>query len=135
MTALTELTETLSITGQIQPGDVAQLAAAGYQAIICNRPDDEEPNQPSMDSIAAACAEAGLSFVRYPVNAVSFPGPDLATMDDAMNSDQKTLAYCRSGARSTNLWVATLAGAERQAAAEKAQQLGIPLSFVMQMGS
>jgi len=51
-----------------------------------------------------------------------------------MNSDVKTLAYCRSGARSTNLWVATLAGSERQAAADKAQQLGIPLSFVAQLG-
>ena len=48
MTALIELTDTLSMAGQIQPADVAQLAAAGYETIICNRPDDEEPHQPSM---------------------------------------------------------------------------------------
>jgi len=134
MPTLIELTDTLSITGQIQPAEVAELAAAGYGVIICNRPDDEEPQQPSMDDIEAACAEAGIAFIRYPVNAMTFPGTDLAAMDDAMNSDVKTLAYCRSGARSTNLWVATLAGSERQAAADKAQQLGIPLSFVAQLG-
>ncbi len=134
MPTLIELTDTLSITGQVQPAEVAELAAAGYGVIICNRPDDEEPQQPSMDNIEAACDEAGVAFIRYPVNAMTFPGTDLAAMDDAMNSDVKTLAYCRSGARSTNLWVATLAGSERQAAADKAQQLGIPLSFVAQLG-
>jgi len=134
MPTLIELTDTLSITGQIQPAEVAELAAAGYGVIICNRPDDEEPQQPSMDDIEAACDEAGIAFIRYPVNAMTFPGTDLAAMDDAMNSDVKTLAYCRSGARSTNLWVATLAGSERQAAADKAQQLGIALSFVAQLG-
>ena len=102
--------------------------------IICNRPDDEEPNQPSMDAIEAACNLAGVQFVRYPVNAMSFPGDDLDAMDEAMNGDAKALAYCRSGARSTNLWVATRAGDQRLAAAERAQQFGFPLSFVMQLG-
>lgn len=135
MVKLIELNETLSITGQIQASDISEFAAAGYKTVICNRPDNEEPNQPTMDSIETACKEAGLSFIRYPVNAVTFPGDDLGAMDASMNSDTKTLAYCRSGARSTNLWVATLVGEERQAAADRAQQLGIPLSFVMQMGS
>ena len=134
MTPVAELTRTLSVAGQIQPGDVTALAEHGYQVIICNRPDNEEPNQPSMDQIAAACDLAGVQFVRYPVDAMSFPGEDLDAMDEAMNGDEKTLAYCRSGARSTNLWVATLAGDERLAAAERAQQLGFPLTFVMQLG-
>lgn len=135
MVTLIELTETLSVAGQIQPNDISQLAAAGYGVVICNRPDHEEPNQPTMDSIEGACLEAGVTFVRYPVDAFTFPGSDLTVMDDAMNSGIKTLAYCRSGARSTNLWVASLAGEDRQAAARRAQQLGIPLSFVMQLGS
>ena len=113
MAALIELTDTFSMAGQIQAADVAQLAAAGYETIICNRPDDEEPHQPSMDSIEEACAEAGVTFVRYPVNALTFPGDDLAALDDAMNSGKKTLAYCRSGARSGNEsrhWLARSAG-------------------------
>ena len=134
MTPVEELTHSLSVAGQIQPEDVQALAEHGYQVIICNRPDNEEPNQPSMDQIAAACDLAGVQFVRYPVDTMSFPGEDLDAMDEAMNGDEKTLAYCRSGARSTNLWVATLAGDERLAAAERAQQLGFPLTFVMQLG-
>ena len=134
MTPVAELTPSLSVAGQILPEDVQALAEHGYQVIICNRPDNEEPNQPSMDAIAAACELAGIQFVRYPVDAMSFPGDDLDAMDEAMNGDEKALAYCRSGARSTNLWVATLAGDERLVAAERAQQFGIPLTFVMQLG-
>ena len=135
MIPVAELTDMLSVAGQIQPGDVANLAASGYTAIICNRPDDEESGQPSMDAVAAACEQVGVTFVRYPVTALNFPGDDLTLMDDAMNSGDKTLAYCRSGARSANLWVATQAGDARTAAVERAQQFGIPLSFVMQLGS
>lgn len=135
MIPVAELTDVLSVAGQIQPGDVADLAASGYTAIICNRPDDEESGQPSMDAVAAACEQVGVTFVRYPVTALNFPGDDLTLMDDAMNSGDKTLAYCRSGARSANLWVATQAGDARTAAVERAQHFGIPLSFVMQLGS
>ena len=135
MIPVAELTDVLSVAGQIQPGDVADLAASGYTAIICNRPDDEESGQPSMDAVAAACEQVGVTFVRYPVTALNFPGDDLTLMEDAMNSGDKTLAYCRSGARSANLWVATQAGDARTAAVERAQQFGIPLSFVMQLGS
>ena len=135
MIPVAELSNVLSVAGQIQPGDVADLAASGYTAIICNRPDDEESGQPSMDAVAAACEQVGVTFVRYPVTALNFPGDDLTLMDDAMNSGDKTLAYCRSGARSANLWVATQAGDARTAAVERAQQFGIPLSFVTQLGS
>ena len=135
MIPVAELSDVLSVAGQIQPGDVADLAASGYTAIICNRPDDEESGQPSMDAVAAACEQVGVTFVRYPVTALNFPGDDLTLMDDTMNSGDKTLAYCRSGARSANLWVATQAGDARTAAVERAQQFGIPLSFVTQLGS
>ena len=101
MTPVAELTHSLSVAGQIQPEDVQALAKDGYRVIICNRPDNEEPNQPSMDAIAAACELASIQFVRYPVDAMSFPGDDLDAMDETMNGDEKVLAYCRSGARST----------------------------------
>ena len=134
MTPVAELTDTFAVAGQIQPSDVAEFARQGDQVLICTRPDNEEMNQPSMDTIEAACGAAGTTLVRYPVTAMSFPGDDLAAMEDAMSGEVKTLAYCRSGARSANLWVATLSGDERTAAAQRAQQFGIPLTFVMQLG-
>ena len=134
MTPVAQLTNTLSVAGQIQPEDVQALAECGYKLIICNRPDHEESDQPTMDAVAAACDQAGVQFVRYPVDAMSFPGDCLDSMDEAMNAEAKVLAYCRSGARSANLWVATLAGDERLAAAERVQQFGFPLTFVMQLG-
>ena len=48
----------------VAPADVPALAAAGYRAIICNRPDGEAPDQPPFAVIAEAAQRAGLP-VRY----------------------------------------------------------------------
>ena len=37
----------ISVSPQIAPGDMAEIAAQGFKAIICNRPDGEEAGQPS----------------------------------------------------------------------------------------
>ena len=37
-----KVTETLSVSPQIQDQDVAAIAAAGFRAILCNRPDGED---------------------------------------------------------------------------------------------
>ena len=100
------LTESLSVAAQITPQDVANLAAQGFTSVVCNRPDGEVPGQATMDDMEAACNAAGLLFVRYPVDAMNFPGPDIeglgALFDDP---SQSVLAYCRTGTRCANLWV------------------------------
>ena len=42
--------ETLLVTGQISPDDIATAAAQGVRTIINNRPDGEQPGQPTIDS-------------------------------------------------------------------------------------
>ena len=39
---LKRITPTLSVSPQIAPDDMASLKAAGFSAIICNRPDGED---------------------------------------------------------------------------------------------
>ena len=46
-----EISEDYSVSGQIQAEDIAAIKAAGFKSVICNRPDDEQPGQPSADSI------------------------------------------------------------------------------------
>ena len=126
-----KLTDTLSVSAQITPQDIPQLAEQGFTAVVCNRPDGESPEQASMKAIEAACHSAGLLFVRYPVNAMNFPGADLdglgALFDDP---NQVVLAYCRTGTRCANLWVATRAEADLAGAVQTARDIGFDLSMV-----
>ncbi|TJV43384.1 MAG: TIGR01244 family phosphatase, partial [Mesorhizobium sp.] len=48
-----QITEDYSVSGQIQPEEVAAIKAAGFKSVICNRPDDEQPGQPSADTVKA----------------------------------------------------------------------------------
>jgi uncharacterized protein (TIGR01244 family) len=125
-----ELTDTLSVADQISPNDVPILATQGFTVVVCNRPDDEAPGQATMDEVEAACGSSGLLFVRYPINARNFPGPDIeglgALFDDPA---QKVLAYCRTGTRCANLWVASRTDAERSDAVARSRDIGFDLSL------
>ena len=65
---ISRITDGYAVTPQILASDVAAIAAAGFVAVICNRPDGEEAGQPVASDIAAECAKAGLSFHHIPVS-------------------------------------------------------------------
>ena len=126
-----QLTESLSVAAQITPQDIPNLAAQGFTVVVCNRPDGEVPGQATMDEIEAACNAADLLFVRSPVDAMNFPGPDIeglgALFDDP---GQSVLAYCRTGTRCANLWVTSQTGETQAAAVQAARDIGFDLSLV-----
>lgn len=127
-----QLTDTLSVAGQITPEDIPGIAAQGITVVVCNRPDGEVPQQATMDEIEAACNATGLLFVRYPVTAMDFPGPDLEGLGDLFDDpDQSVLAYCRTGTRCANLWVATRDPADQTDAIQIARDIGFDLSMVI----
>lgn len=130
-----KLTETIAVSGQISPGHVADIAAAGYKVLVNNRPDGEEPGQPTSDAIAAAAQLAGLEYHYLPITAASFPGPDVERMGRLLDdSAGPVFAYCRSGTRCTNLWVASREEGLRQEAGEHARKLGYDLSMAARVG-
>jgi sulfide:quinone oxidoreductase len=127
-----KLSESLSVAAQITPQDVPNIAAQGYTTVVCNRPDGEVPDQASMDEIEAACNAAGLLFVRYPVNAMNFPGADLDGLGELFDDpSQSVLAYCRTGTRCANLWVATRSDEDTPEAIKVARDIGFDLSMVV----
>lgn len=99
------LTPDFAVAGQIAPENIAEIKAAGYRSVICNRPDDEQPGQPSVASVRAAAEAAGLGFRHIPVSGGIFP-PDavVATAAALEELEGPVFAYCRSGARSTTLY-------------------------------
>ncbi|MEK9791695.1 MAG: TIGR01244 family sulfur transferase [Halieaceae bacterium] len=127
-----KLSESLSVAAQITPQDVPNIAAQGFTTVVCNRPDGEVPDQASMDEIEAACNAAGLLFVRYPVNAMNFPGADLDGLGELFDDpSQSVLAYCRTGTRCANLWVATRSDEDTPEAIKVARDIGFDLSMVV----
>jgi uncharacterized protein (TIGR01244 family) len=108
MQNITHLTPDFAVSPQITAAHVAPLKAAGFTTLICNRPDDEEPGQPTFAEISAAAAASGLQAHHIPVK------PGQATAQDAQTfgavvtgAPGKVLAYCRSGGRAQSLFAAT----------------------------
>lgn len=129
MLQLIELNENIAVSGQPDPSDMPALAAKGVRLVICNRPDGEAPGQATMDDMQHAAEAAGMKFVRYPVDASNFPGDDLEGLGHIFDSSGKVFAYCRTGTRCANLWVASRSGTEKIAAAEQARAYGFDLSL------
>jgi sulfide:quinone oxidoreductase len=105
------LTPSLSVSAQLGEAEVLQAAKEGFRSIICNRPDAEEPDQPSCLEIQAFAEAQGLGFSHVPVVGGQIADDDIAAMADAlMRLEGPVLAYCRTGTRSTTLWALTQAG-------------------------
>jgi uncharacterized protein (TIGR01244 family) len=100
-----QISEDYSVSGQIQPEDVAAIKEAGFKSVICNRPDDEQPGQPSADTLKAAVEAAGLAFRYIPVISGQITREKIDDQAEALDElDGPVFAYCRSGARCTNLY-------------------------------
>ena len=99
------LDPSISVFGLIEPEDVAAAKEQGFTAIINNRPENEQPGQPTGAEIEAAAKAAGLDYVAIPVDHSGFNPGQVAAMADALEKAQgPVLAFCRSGTRSTFLW-------------------------------
>lgn len=97
--------EYFAVAPQIDPADVATIAAAGFVAIVNNRPDGEDAGQPEGAAIAAVAAAAGLEYTAIPVTNAGFSGNQVEAMAAVLAAAKgPVLAYCRSGTRSCNLW-------------------------------
>ena len=104
MMELKVIDETLAVAAQMQPEELVALAGQGFVAVICNRPDGEEQDQPMLDEMRRASQEAGLAFHHIPVAGGLFPPAAVAAFGAIRRGTQgKVLAYCRSGTRSTTL--------------------------------
>jgi uncharacterized protein (TIGR01244 family) len=103
------LTPDLCVSPQLQPEAMAEAARAGFRSIINNRPDFEHgPGQPTHAQMEAAARAAGLEYRFLPV-AGGYQSPEEIAAFAALLAElpRPVLAFCRSGARSTRLFVAS----------------------------
>jgi len=106
-----KLTDTYTVAPQIQASDVPAIAAEGFRSIMCNRPDAESAGQPPYAEIAAAGAAKGLVVRHVPVVSGMITEADVEAFNKAIAElPAPVFAYCRSGARCTQLWSMSVAG-------------------------
>lgn len=99
------INESISVSPQITLEDVEAARAEGVTLIVNNRPDGEDPTAPQSDDIEAAAKAAGIEYLAIPITHSGFSAPQVDAMIAALEGAKgKTLAYCRSGTRSTLLW-------------------------------
>lgn len=88
---------------QLRPEALAGLAESGVRRVINNRPDGEEPGQPSSEDMRAAAEAAGLDYRWIPVAGMP-DAAQVAAVGEALEDGAPTVMFCRSGMRSTAAW-------------------------------
>ena len=103
-----QVDDEFAVAGQIGPEHMPAIVEAGFRSLICNRPDGEAPTEPQFDTVRAAAEAAGLAVRYIPVSSQIGLTPDnvAETRVALAEMDGPILAYCRSGARSANLYAA-----------------------------
>ncbi|ARP91809.1 TIGR01244 family protein [Bordetella genomosp. 9] len=105
---INRLTETFAVAPQLSPDDMAAVAAAGFKSVIINRPDYEGgPDQPTAAQVSEAALNAGLKVEYQPVVSGGMTADDVVRFSKLLQTlPAPVLAYCRTGTRCTNLFMA-----------------------------
>jgi uncharacterized protein (TIGR01244 family) len=109
MTEFRQVTPDFSVAGQMDATDVARAAELGFKTIVNNRPDREQPNQPSGAEIKAAAEALGLTYRSLPYAGQTPPGVVAETAMLLEQASAPVLAYCRTGTRSIKAWALAMA--------------------------
>jgi uncharacterized protein (TIGR01244 family) len=101
------LTADFAVSPQLEPAAMALAAAQGFRSVVNNRPDGEGgPGQPTSQAMQAAAEAAGLVYAFLPVSGGYQSPEEIAQFRQLIDTLPKPmLAFCRSGARSTRLYV------------------------------
>lgn len=132
------LDDRVAVSGQLRPDDMAEIAAAGFVAVVNNRPDGEAMfGQPRTADIAKAAEAAGLAFLDLPFSGPRATPQQVRALADLLaEKPGKVVVYCKSGMRSALLWGAAALAAGRPlsdvlTAAQRAGQNVEPVAEIM----
>ena len=105
------LSDDYSVSPQIEVSDVPSIRQAGFKSVICNRPDQENPEPRQIEAIKAAVEAAGMEFAENVFDPSSF-GPDKIERQAELLAQlpSPVFAYCASGNRCSIVWAFAQAG-------------------------
>ncbi len=108
---LRQVAPDVCVAPQLTPETMAEAAALGFKSVVNNRPDFEHgPDQPTSAQMEAAARAAGLEYRFLPVDGGYQSPEEIAAFAMLLQElPRPLLAFCRSGARSTRLFMAAQA--------------------------
>ena len=68
MADVRKLTDNIYVAPQLTAADVAEIDGMSFRSILCNRPDDEQEEQPAYEKIRQQADALGLAVEFQPVN-------------------------------------------------------------------
>uniref|UniRef100_UPI0033424D09 TIGR01244 family sulfur transferase n=1 Tax=Castellaniella defragrans TaxID=75697 RepID=UPI0033424D09 len=100
------LADDFAVAPQLGSDDMRLVANAGFKSVIINRPDGEGgPDQPLSEDVMDAARAAGLEVCYQPVISGAITSEDVVEFLRLLRDlPRPVLAFCRSGARCTNLY-------------------------------
>ncbi len=108
---LKRITPDFAVAPQIEPEDMATLAAEGFRVVINNRPDEEVPPDLQSEAMRVAAEAAGLVYLHNPVVNGGLTMDMVVQQGEALAAaGGPVFAYCRSGTRSSIVWALSQAG-------------------------
>lgn len=100
-----ELEPAFWVSAQLHPADMVELAQAGVKTVVNNRPDGEEPSQPTDRELQAAAEAVGLAYVSIAFRGMNAKPAQVRALAELVSaSPGPILGFCQSGFRSAVLW-------------------------------
>ena len=93
------------VAPQLAEEDFAVLKEQGFERVINNRPELESEDQPAGESLQRAAEVLGLEYINNPIDLSKLSQENVFHQGAALLPVKKTLAFCRTGTRSSVLWV------------------------------
>ena len=109
---LRQIADDVFVAPQLDAAAMAEVSRLGFRSVINNRPDFEGgPDQPTAADVGAAARAAGLQYRHLPV-AGNYQSPEEISAFARLLAElpRPLLCYCRSGQRSTKLYVSAQPG-------------------------
>ena len=104
------LADDVCVCAFVPPEKLVDLAAS-FRTIINNRPDAEEPGQPTSSQLEAEARRLGLDYIHLPVMPGKITDDQVRKFSEAIARRQRPiLAFCKTGTRSATLWALSQSG-------------------------
>jgi uncharacterized protein (TIGR01244 family) len=98
--SIRKLDERFHVAPQLAPGQMQDVAALGYKALVCMRPDGEGFGQPTFETVNAAATAQGLAAFYVPARPGALTYVEAQKLKAIIEAaDGPVLAYCASGNR------------------------------------
>jgi len=100
-----QVSDKLFIAPQLTADDIRAAKAKGIAAIVNNRPDGEEPGQPTSSENRRIAQTEGLGYTHVPVVPGQVTKGHVADFQAALaQAEGPVLAHCKTGTRSATLY-------------------------------